>query len=474
VEVFAVADNALSEKQYVKSNNEVSKKIKFGFGIGDLGGNMFFTVIGFYLLFYLTDIVRLPAVLAGTVLMIGKIWDAVTDPVTGYVSDRTVSRWGRRRPYMFIGSILTFVGMALLFSSPHITEPFPLFLIMTLFFCLVSLAYTLVNIPYAALLPELSPDFDQRTILTGYRMSFAVLGTLAGAALVIPIVNLFSTAQRGWFAMGAFMGFIMMLSAMATIFMVKEPIRTKREKGSGFIRTYIEALGHKVFLKALIPWTLFIGGTTVVQGSLVYFFKYIYKDENLFQIALLSLLLVSLLFIPFWVWASKRLGKRLCYIIGISIMSAGVLLFAFIGGPGKTVFAFLIMAGAGVGLSTHYVMPHSILPDVVEYDAIKSGVRREGVFSSLWTFSSKIGQAVALAVSGLILDLFRYQPDAALEPLTLTGIRLLCGPVPVLFYILGIIVLAGYPITREYYKKMMDEQSIPEEGVAQIDPGKEL
>lgn len=99
-------------------NNSVTKRVKLGFGIGDLGGNLFFTVIGFYLLYYLTDIVHLSAALAGTVLMIGKIWDAVTDPITGYISDRTRSRWGRRRPYMFVGSFVAFFSMGLMFTRP--------------------------------------------------------------------------------------------------------------------------------------------------------------------------------------------------------------------------------------------------------------------------------------------------------------------------------------------------------------------
>ena len=143
-------------------------RTKLGFGIADLGGNMFFTLIGFYLLFYFTDIVRLPAALAGTAIMIGKIWDAVTDPVTGYLSDKTRTKWGRRRPYMFVGAILSLVGMAAIFSTPGAPTTGALFAIATLLFCFLNLAYTLVNIPYAALLPELTKDFDQRTTLTGY------------------------------------------------------------------------------------------------------------------------------------------------------------------------------------------------------------------------------------------------------------------------------------------------------------------
>jgi glycoside/pentoside/hexuronide:cation symporter, GPH family len=444
-------------------------KTKLGFGIGDLGGNMLFTIVGFYLLFYFTDVVKLPAALAGTAFMIGKIWDAVTDPVTGYLSDRTRSRWGRRRPYMFIGAILSLIGMAATFGAPQINSSLGLFIFVTLTFCFLNLAYTLVNIPYSALLPELTQDFDQRTTLTGYRMSFAVVGTFIGAGAVLPLANAFSTERTGWLVMGTVMGFIIMATAMVTVFTIREPEHKEKFKGTGFIRTYIETLGLKVFLLAVIPWTLFIAGTSVVQGSLLYYFKYIYKDEGLFQLALMFLLATSLLFIPLWVQISKKIGKSKAYILGIAIMSIGVLLLAFFGGEGKVIFAFVIMAGSGIGLSTHYVMPHSILPDVVEYDAIKSGVRREGAFSSLWTFSSKIGQALALALTGIVLDLFKYQADAVQQPLAITGIRLLCGPIPVVFYVAGIIVLAYYPISRAYYKKMMADGKIPEGKILEAD-----
>lgn len=110
----------------------------------------------------------------------------------------------------------------------------------------------------------------------------------------------------------------------------------------------------------------------------------------------------------------------------------------------------------GIGLSAHYAMPHSILSDIVEFDAAKhDGLRRAGVFSSLWTFSSKIGQAYVLAFSGWILTLFHYSPDSTPERITINGIKFLCRPVPVLFYIPGIIVLAGYPITKDFYEQKL-------------------
>lgn len=441
--------------------SSLSQKTRIGFGIGDLGGNLFFTIIGFYLLYYLTDVVQLPAALAGTVLMIGKIWDAVTDPVTGYLSDRTRSRWGRRRPYMFIGSILAFFAMGLMFTVPGEMSVMLLFIYLSVVFCLLNTAYTLVNIPYAALLPELTTDFNERTVLTGYRMSFAVLGTFIGAGAVMPIIGIFSDPQRGWMFTGYIMGAIMLASCMVTIASIKEPEHHEELPGTGFLQTYREALRNPVFLKALIPWTLFITGTTMVQGALVYYFTSIFGDSGLFQIALLCLLAMSLLCIPLWVRISKRIGKKNSYIAGMVIMCFGVLAFSLAGERIGPVISCIIMAAAGTGLSTHYVMPHAILPDIVEHDSINyGGIRREGVFSSLWTFMSKIGQAFALALSGWILSLVQYDPNTVASSMTKTGIKLLCGPIPVIFYVAGIIILIGYPINKAYYDRMITEGTI--------------
>ncbi len=443
---------------------KVPLKTRLGFGVGDLGGNLYFTFIGFYLLFFLTDVLGLSPALAGMTLMIGKIWDAVTDPVTGFLSDRTITPMGRRRPYMIAGSAVCLVSMYLLFSIAAGESQTSLFIKATLYFCLLSTGYTLVNIPYTALLPELSRSYDERTVLTAYRMSFAVIGTFAGAGAVMPLIGIFSDSRRGWSGTATILGALMALTAMITVITVREPKHSREDvKGEGFIRTYIEALGMKVFLLALVPWTLFIAGTSMVQGALLYYFKYIFGNESLFQTALVGLLTTSLIFIPLWVKLSESLGKKTCYNIGMAIMTVGVLLFSFSGGIWTVTVGILIITASGIGLSTHYVMPFAILPDVVEYDSVHhGGIRREGAFSSLWTFGSKIGQALALALNGWILELFGYVPEQAQSSSSILGIKLVCGPLPAVFYIIGILILFRYPINREYYDRMIGSKTSPD------------
>ncbi len=443
------------------SGRPVPLSVKLGFGVGDLGGNLFFTMMGFYLLFYLTDTVGMRAGLAGTALMIGKAWDAVTDPAVGYISDRSSTRWGRRRPYMAAGAITTAIMMAIMFTIPGLANHWLLFVYVALVYCLLNTAYTLFLIPYGALTPEITEDFHQRTVLNGYRMSFAVIGTFCGAILVLPIVSLFGGGTRGWTASGLIMGLIMAASFLITVASVREAARRPISETGHVLRAYWDVLRMKPFLTVLIPWTCHITGVNILQASMLYYFGAIFGDAGGFQIALPVLLASSMLFIPVWVRISRRIGKKLSYNIGMGIFTITVLAFFGLGHILGLQFAVVLMGLAGVGFATQYVMPFAIIPDVVEYDYAENGVRREGVFYGLWTFVSKIGQALGIALSGWVLTWFGYQETVAGLPapvqteLAQFGIRLLIGPIPAAFFIAGIAVLSYYPINAARYAEIL-------------------
>lgn len=447
---------------------QLSTRKKLGYGIGDLGGNLFFTIMGFYLLFYFTDVAGIAAGLAGTAIMIGKIWDAVTDPAVGYLSDRTQTRWGRRRPYMAVGAVLLFFSMGLIFMPFGATGQIALFILATLTYCLVNTAYTLVNIPYSALTPELTDDYYERTVLNGFRMSFAVVGTFVGVSIVLPLVKLFGGTRLAWAGMGFVTGGIMAAAMMTVVFSVREHPKPRLHAQEKIVKSYLQVLGMKTFLTALIPWTLHMTGVNVLQTSLLYYFRYIYRNEAAFQVALPILLGAAVLAIPVWVRISKGIGKKWSYNLGMGIFAFGVLLFFFIGHRTGVQVSYVIMFVGGLGFATHYVMPWAIIPDVVEFDYSETGVRREGVFYGMWTFSSKIGQAVGIALSGWILTIFGYQESiggvqaVSQSSSAMFGIRLLTGPVPALFFIGGIIVLSFFPITTNRYQEIMKKVEVME------------
>jgi GPH family glycoside/pentoside/hexuronide:cation symporter len=179
--------------------------------------------------------------------------------------------------------------------------------------------------------------------------------------------------------------------------------------------------------------------------------------EAEFPRALMFFIGAAFVFIFIWAAISKRIGKKWTYNLGMGLFALAVLAVFFIA-PGRGPWVLrAIMAIAGVGFSTNYVMPFAIIPDTVELDYAEHGIRREGVFYGIWNFINQLGVAFALALNGWVLRWFRYVPNVAQDGLSKLGIRLLVGPIAAVFVIVGVVVLSFYPITRKYY----DERIMP-------------
>ncbi|MBN1572796.1 MAG: MFS transporter [Deltaproteobacteria bacterium] len=470
-------------------DNKLSRKTMLGYGIYDLGGNLFFTAMAFVLLIYLTDTVLIAPALAGAIVAIGKIWDAVTDPVVGYMSDRTKTRWGRRRPYMFFGSILLVFAMIMMFTNPLLvfdkatffnpdvfSEGFDwtkaawnpkehqTFLLIwgIVFYCFLNLAYTIVNIPYSSLTPELTKDYHERTVLNGYRFGCAVFGTLLGAGASFPIVYLFPNTNVGFMALGFIFGIVMLIVAMITVFSIREPEWHGAELTQGFFKTYFKVFRNKPYILITMTYMLHLLALSVVTGVAAYYFKYIHQAEKEVTTAMLILLVTAMLFIPISVVLGKKIGKKLVYIIGMAAFALSILVIGTIGHIMPMTFSFIMMFSAGLGLGFMYVPPYAMLPDTVEYDYLISGERTEGSFYAIFLFFSKVGQAFALATIGIVLQLTRYtenivpQPD----PLANFGILILMGAIPAIFFFIGMVVVKRYPITEERYAEILKEIEI--------------
>jgi len=438
---------------------KLSLKTKLGFGVCDMGGNLFFTAMGFWSLYYLTDVVSLLPAAAGFAIMIGKFWDAVTDPAMGYISDRTKHKMGRRRPYILYGSIPLFLSMWFFFTNPHLESQTLLTVWAVLALCFLNTAFTIVNVPYSSLTPELTKDYHEQSALNGYRFTFAIIGTIIGAAIVLPILGLFSTESKGFSAAGFIMGLVMLITALITTFSVKEnPPALESIPKEGFFKTYSAVFKNKAYLFLVGVFALHILAINLLQGILVYYFEYVLHAKDQTQIALIVLLVIAMISIGPSVSLSKKLGKKLTYQVGLGLMALGCMAIFFFGHIFGFVFVFIIMAFVGIGLGIVFATPWAMVPDTVEWDAIKTGVRKEGIYYGMWTFFSKVGQALSIGLLGLLLTMSGYLPNIEQNNKTIFTIRLLVGPIPALIFLAAIITLIFYPISEKVYNEMMQKK----------------
>ena len=440
------------------SGERLSLWTKLGFAIGDLGQSMGpGTIIPFFYLFFLTDVVRLNPGLAGVSLLIGKIWDAVNDPLFGLLSDRTRTRWGRRRPYLLFAAIPFGFTFFLLWVAPPWRDQVILCAYFAFLYILFDTTFTAVGVPYYALIPELTLDYDERTSLVGYMMVVSIGGGLLGAALPLAIVGLFPDKRVGYAAMGAIMGVVFALPIFATF-------AVSRERGEFQERSALppleslrfvmrnRALWHVMGLD-ILSWL----AVDILSAVFIYYLKYwIGVSEDLASLVLALILASAMLFLPVFIRLSQRVEKKWAFVLGMSTWALIQLSIFFI--PRGAVTATFILAFlAGLGVSTAHVMPSSMRPDVLEVDELASGRRQEGVYAGFAIFLRKLSTSLALFGIGMALDWAGYVPEGVQPESALRVIRIIMGPVPALLLIAAIVIACFYPITRERHRAIREE-----------------
>jgi len=441
-------------------------KTKFSFGICDLGGNLFFTLMGFWSLKYLTDIAGIAAAWAGIAVMAGKVWDAVTDPAMGYISDRTLSRWGRRRPYLLFGALPLALSMWLFFSAPRTENPVMLILWAGLALMLLNTAMTVINIPYGSLTPELTGDYHERTSLNGYRFGCAVFGTILGAAAVQPLVDMFAKIKPeadggmagqkfGWSMTGLLMGAVIAIVTLITFFGVKEKKHTKADLPvKGFFATYKAVFRNGPFVKLLFTYGLNIMGLTFLQTILAYYTEYVYSRPDITPPAMMILLLTAMICIPVSVIISKKIGKKRTYQICFAVLATACMIIYFLGRRLGPNFFLGMMVYAGVGVGFMYVAPFAMIPDAVDYGAAQTGERDEGAYYGIWTFISKLGTSFSVFVSGLILSAGGYIANSVQSDSAISAIKLIIGPIPAVILTGALLLIEKYPLDEKSFNEI--------------------
>jgi len=431
-------------------------KTKLGYGVADVGVQILLTGTGLYLLNFLTDVALLGAALAGTAIFISKFWDAISDPLMGIISDRTKSRWGRRLPYLLFGAFPFGFSFFLVFINPHITNQTLLFLYAIVTYIFLCTAYTVVTIPYLSILPELTKDFNEKTSIVGYKSIFTILGALIAGGALMPVVATFKDKSTGYMAMGAIFGVVAALVTLVPFFTLKKLPMFETEAEHFSIKDTLKlCFKNKPFLNILASYLLVMFAVSILMSMLIYYIIYWLEMPATYMAPVfLILMITAAIFLPLWVKMGEKIGKKAAYILGMSFLIVGMMITFFVP-QDKIYWLYAAVFIVGIGFSTNYVFPHTILPDTIEYDEFLTGKRREGIYYGMFQFIQKFGFALGVFVSGWGIKIAGYVPNVPQSPKTLFGIRLLFGPISAFLVLASLIVLLFYPINAEKYEEIL-------------------
>ena len=447
-------------------SEKLSVATKLAFGAGDLGPAMVTAISGFFLLNFLINVAGLDPGPAGTLLLVVKIWDSINDPVVGWLTDKTKSGMGRRRPWILYGAIPFGLMFFLHWVVPPISEgmKFWYYLVIAL---LLDTAFTVVNVPYTALTAELSLDYDERTSLNSFRFSFSILGGVFSAFIHSQIIDAFKNDPYTGYALSVAIWAVVSVAGFLTVFFgVRERSTAAQQAADGgpsFFQGLKIAFTNRAFILVTIIYLFSWLTIQFVQNNLfIYARDWIGIEASLFGFLLLAIQVSSFVWVLIWARVSERIGKKNVYYLGGTIFMA-VLLGLFFIQPGQITLVFVLGVTAGAGLSVGYLVPWSMLPDVIELDELQTGQRREGVFYGFFVLLQKFGLSLGLFISGWVLDFAGYikavpgQPDPVQPANVLLALRILVGPAGAVILLLSFVAVYLYPITKARHAEIKAE-----------------
>jgi GPH family glycoside/pentoside/hexuronide:cation symporter len=436
--------------------DRLSRKTKIFYGIGDIGNAVVNSAIQFFLMKFYTDGALVLPSLAGNALLIGKLWDAINDPLFGWLTDSTRSRFGKRRFFMIFGAIPLAIAIALLWFVPA-SNRLATFAWIAFTFIMFDTLWTLTNVPYYALTSELTDDYDERSSLTTYRMVMAVPAYLVGAALTPAIVGLFALQRTGY----AFIGIVYGVLAAAALlisaagFRERQKISTAKAEPSPFKSVKV-ALSNKPFVWLCLTYFVINISFAFIKILMAYYIEYQLLMKEQTSLVMGLMLICVTISLPFWQWVSRKMDKGPAYALGMACGALAIILTYFLPHESSN-FIYLIAVLAGFGFSAQWIFPWAMVADVSDYDRLKTGQQRSGMYYGVWGLATKISEALALAAVGWILTGFGYVPNVEQTSHALFGIRLFFGLVPAGIIIITLPLLFRYPVTRKNHAEVRQQ-----------------
>jgi len=426
---------------------------------------------------FYTDVVGVSATAMGGLILAARLIDAISDPLVGVLSDKTATRFGRRRPYIALGSLALAGLLAALYIPPHGGQG-----LVTLWFgaaiILLSLAWTCVDVPWESLGPEITFSYDERSSLFSFREGMTIAGTILAAAAPLIIERFLALTesaldQRTKFAVFG-LAFIPLTLLCCWLCVLR--IREKgwlqpdaREAGKRlFWRNWRQAFANRPFQILLAAYAVAAIGANLPATLILYYVEYVLGGTQT-EVYILLYVFSGILFLPFWLWVARRLDKKRAWIAAMAVNTGAFLGVFFLGRGDLTAYALLtVLSGTGFGASL--ALPAAMQADVIDYDELLHDQRREGRFIGVWSVVKKGSSALGLGLALPILDLFGYQPGQEQAEPVKQALRVLYCLVPCLCHFGAILIALAYPLSRSKHQAVLKGIEDRRQGRPAADP----
>jgi glycoside/pentoside/hexuronide:cation symporter, GPH family len=448
-----------------KTASKLSVKEKIGYSLGDTASHFVWDMVGFWLLFFYTDVYGISAAAAGTIMLVARFWDMAVDPVIGLISDRTNTRWGKFRPYILFGAIPYAVLAILTFTTPNFGEVGKIIYAGATYVLLMT-AYAAINLPYSALGAVMTDDTYERAGLNTYRFIAAFAGQFIVTGLALTLAEFFGGGDK---AQG-FQYTVFLFAGLSFIFFfitfktTKERVQPPKEQVNSLKEDVKNLFQNKAWIILAMVGIISFIMFAMQNAAIAYYFKYYLGRENnvqLFNVIGTVALIVAL---PLSKPLAKRFGNKNVF-IGSSLISGLFFMLIYVAGVNDltTIYVFNIIAKMAYAPAVPLLW--TMIADSADYGEWTTGRRATGLYFSAAVFAQKAGWGIGAAIAGWILAASSFVPNVEQNDTAITGIKLLVSVIPGILYMSCALFMIFYKIdtkTTTLMKKELDARRAQE------------
>ena len=440
-----------------KNNSILSIKEKIGYGLGDTASHFVWDMVGFWILIFYTDTFGISAAAAGTIMLIARVWDMISDPLMGIIADRTNTRWGKFRPYILWMALPYSILAVLTFTTPDLGDTGKVIYAGVTYLLLMTV-FTAINLPYSSLGAVMTSDSYERAGLNSYRFIFAFIGQfiVTGTALSLALYFGNGDNAKGYQYTLILFAIISFILFMITFKTTKERVQPPKEQKQNLKEDIRNLFKNR-------PWVIlfFVGIISFVMFamqnlSIAYYFKYYIGDEKSVQLFNVIGTIALIAGIPLSKPLSKRFGKRNVYVAS-SLISGLFFILLYLPNAHNIISIYTLNILAKFTYAPAVPLLWTMLADTADYSEWKNGRRATGLVFSAATFAQKAGWGIGGALAGWLLALYKFTPNIEQTTSALTGIKLMISVFPGILYMSCAILLYFYAIDHKTCMVMQDE-----------------